>query len=768
MRDGNYGAYEEPIGCNFGYDDWVTYEADSGQTPIFTGIFAYGYCQPSPIEKLNTNTLVKARLIFRGITIYHGDVYIRELSYVQFYNCTFIGDGWDGVEDSYAISLHTVSDITIDSCTINGDGPGQGEGYSNGGIPKADFGKAYASGIRFQGLARNITINNCDIGSNNTGISAVHDSGIVISNNEIHHASDGITVYASNTTASGLSDPIVIENNHIHTLYEYGATLEEPNAGWHSDGIQFFDLEINHVVIRGNHIHNSDGDGMFLKGSKTSTGNTDWLIENNLVYDVLRPATSSETSASVMMYNCNDATFRNNTIVGKGKVEAAVEGNPPEPMKFAEFTNNIIQRINLGTDPGSHGTIVEYENNNIIGVVLEYGMGQFVFGPNTVFFFYANDPTVNFTAFENLFADYSSNDFRPLTSSIACNGSINPAGVPVGALPCLGCSNENPIAVFIMSEEDGYEPLEVQFDASSSLSCDTTITGYEWDFGDETTALEKTTSHTYTAGAYSPTLTVTNSLGKNNSIQKTITVLPSAVPNLNLYINFDNTVLDFSGKNNNGAWQGDESYAQGITDQAASLDGTAEGSYVLVNHSETLDGMDKLTLSIWAKKNNADIGEYLFHKYVTYMLNIGKDGFGSYIFDSSGNRTTVSSTNALINNTDWHHYALTYDGTNAKLYLDGQEIYSKPATGTIAVNSDRPVYIGKNPWGNSFNGSIDEAKIYDKALNGEEILALYESSKPECVNLPALTNYISEWKQGSFEIAALMQKIGQWKAGESC
>ncbi len=38
----------------------------------------------------------------------------------------------------------------------------------------------------------------------------------------------------------------------------------------------------------------------------------------------------------------------------------------------------------------------------------------------------------------------------------------------------------------------------------------------------------------------------------------------------------------------------------------------------------------------------------------------------------------------------------------------------------------------------------------------------------ECVNLTALTNYISQWKHGSLQMLSLMEKIEKWKTGEGC
>ena len=45
----------------------------------------------------------------------------------------------------------------------------------------------------------------------------------------------------------------------------------------------------------------------------------------------------------------------------------------------------------------------------------------------------------------------------------------------------------------------------------------------------------------------------------------------------------------------------------------------------------------------------------------------------------------------------------------------------------------------------------------------------YQGETPqECVDLTALTNYITNWKQGSLSMPSLMQKIESWKAGTGC
>ena len=61
----------------------------------------------------------------------------------------------------------------------------------------------------------------------------------------------------------------------------------------------------------------------------------------------------------------------------------------------------------------------------------------------------------------------------------------------------------------------------------------------------------------------------------------------------------------------------------------------------------------------------------------------------------------------------------------------------------------------------------------DGSVNGQEGVAIGALPCPgeppqECVDLTALTNYISEWKQGSLAMFDLIQKIEQWKAGTGC
>jgi hypothetical protein len=76
----------------------------------------------------------------------------------------------------------------------------------------------------------------------------------------------------------------------------------------------------------------------------------------------------------------------------------------------------------------------------------------------------------------------------------------------------------------------------------------------------------------------------------------------------------------------------------------------------------------------------------------------------------------------------WSHVALTYDGAALRLYVDGTQVSSRAMTGTILGTTD-PLWIGGNhPYGEYFDGVIDEARIYERALNSSEVEA--EMSAP--------------------------------------
>jgi len=74
----------------------------------------------------------------------------------------------------------------------------------------------------------------------------------------------------------------------------------------------------------------------------------------------------------------------------------------------------------------------------------------------------------------------------------------------------------------------------------------------------------------------------------------------------------------------------------------------------------------------------------------------------------------------------WRHVVMVHDGLKDKIFINGNLANEKNVVG--ALNStDHPLGIGNNPidGGNYFKGSLDEIRIYNRALSNAEVLVLY-------------------------------------------
>jgi len=72
---------------------------------------------------------------------------------------------------------------------------------------------------------------------------------------------------------------------------------------------------------------------------------------------------------------------------------------------------------------------------------------------------------------------------------------------------------------------------------------------------------------------------------------------------------------------------------------------------------------------------------------------------------------------------EWHHHAITKQGTTLNYYLDGVFVQSSTLNEAIGTEA-LPFFIGGNPGapgGEHFTGSIDDVRIYDNALNAAEV-----------------------------------------------
>ena len=111
---------------------------------------------------------------------------------------------------------------------------------------------------------------------------------------------------------------------------------------------------------------------------------------------------------------------------------------------------------------------------------------------------------------------------------------------------------------------------------------------------------------------------------------------------------------------------------------------------------------------------------------------------------------------------NWHHVAGTWDGSTMKLYVDGDFVGEEPFPWTLSTPSNpNGNTIGANcdPDPNnpahvcSFNGKIDEVRVYSRALTESEIKTLYDGQEGGC-------GRITNWKTLCQGVYSPGQKVG--------
>ena len=132
-----------------------------------------------------------------------------------------------------------------------------------------------------------------------------------------------------------------------------------------------------------------------------------------------------------------------------------------------------------------------------------------------------------------------------------------------------------------------------------------------------------------------------------------------------------------------------------------------------------------MTLSAWIRPTASQTGwrTIVQRQADAYFLNASNDSAGlrpSGGGTFGGNVHYVSGPTANPVNA-WTHVALTYDGSTLRLYVNSTQVATRAATGAIQTTTN-PLWIGGNtPYGEYFQGLIDEVRVYNRALPQTEI-----------------------------------------------
>lgn len=191
------------------------------------------------------------------------------------------------------------------------------------------------------------------------------------------------------------------------------------------------------------------------------------------------------------------------------------------------------------------------------------------------------------------------------------------------------------------------------------------------------------------------------------------------------------SAADSSGNANTGTLSNTPTWVTGKIGPFALSFVTASSQSVDAGNGASLNITSAGTVSAWVK----------FSGQATYVGIACKDDLvndrnGYCLFITSGNAAGLEiASGSGFNENDhptnlsdnaWHMITGTWDGTNVKVYVDGGSVNSIAQTITPVSNVNN-MALARIPGqtGHFFNGSIDEVRVYSRALTASDITELY-------------------------------------------
>lgn len=197
---------------------------------------------------------------------------------------------------------------------------------------------------------------------------------------------------------------------------------------------------------------------------------------------------------------------------------------------------------------------------------------------------------------------------------------------------------------------------------------------------------------------------------------------------------------DGSGNSNNGNINGAAIVSvEGMHGNALSFNGI--NNFITIPNNLSMN-VNQMTITAWIKANVSGIRSLIAEKHTSPIAGwwFGREFAGGienkllFIINDVTTNERYAFSNIDVPEGKFVHVAGTYDGTNIRVYIDGNDvtgIQQGAGSGNIG-NSVNPMTIGRANWAGGhgyFNGIIDDVRVYDKALTSSEIQQHYAEGR---------------------------------------
>jgi hypothetical protein len=154
----------------------------------------------------------------------------------------------------------------------------------------------------------------------------------------------------------------------------------------------------------------------------------------------------------------------------------------------------------------------------------------------------------------------------------------------------------------------------------------------------------------------------------------------------------------------------------------------------LQSSTSTAYDSQTITMECWCYPNTLSQEGFLFEKgqvntqYSMFFESINATSFVFRTMGTVSNYNLTFNVNTYLTVSAWNHIVCTYNGSSKIAYVNGVQVASVAASGTLPTGQVNQ-YIGRHSGGYFFNGRIGESRVYNIALSAAQVLQNYNATK---------------------------------------
>jgi hypothetical protein len=236
-------------------------------------------------------------------------------------------------------------------------------------------------------------------------------------------------------------------------------------------------------------------------------------------------------------------------------------------------------------------------------------------------------------------------------------------------------------------------------------------------------------------GGPTDTPTATGTATFTPTVTPTPTITPTLPPgSVWAQYSFEGNANDSSGNGRNGMLVNNPTFVAGRVGQAVNLSGSSQ--YVSLP-TGIVNGMNDFTITTWVRLDTTGNWRRIFDfgtGTTTNMFLVPQSGSSTVRFaittGGAGGEQQINGTPVLPTGT-WKHIAVTKSGNTAMLYVDGVQVAQNTSMtlSPSSLGNTTNNWIGRSQYSSDayLDAQIDEFRIYNRALSGSEILALFQN-----------------------------------------